>query len=497
MKKSLLLLFAVLFLININGRAQEQVIFYPDFRYDNNRGFTKQTVLFEGTEKNNIWYRVSTLPDASLLGYTREGDQKSLKVVATPATVAPNPPETKFYATETYAVVDAIDLSAFTSVYDLQMTFFSLNQFGRGDVSKMEVVLSTDYAGDVTTATWTDVTGLLDQIATGGADWVKSTLSLNDYAGEGAVTIAFKYTCSKTAEISDIEQSATWNIAEVRFTASPIQFETKTSWQFDDATSFEMINIVSTNGQGWKQVNALRPGLDNSNYKSLQMSAVYDDGGTKYVSPTESWAVLNAADYSGYSKLYLFFWNISQYKLGGDSDLSIKMSTNYIKNENDQAGAISSATWTDITSSFNLDKAIGYDSEWIWSIGEIPVDQLNPNMTIAFVYKSTDTGVADNTNRAATWRIGDVKIGGEQIPNSIGDKSNLPVQYFFPNPVSNSLNLSNEVAWVELYNINGSKVKSKANSSNNMDVSQLSPGIYILKLSLKDGSNVTTKLIKR
>jgi hypothetical protein len=290
----------------------------------------------------------------------------------------------------------------------------------------------------------------------------------------------------------------------VRFTASPIQFETKTSWQFDDLTSFEMINMVSSDGQGWKQVSALRPDLVGAEYKSLQASAVYDanDGnGTKNVSPTETWSVLSTVDFTGFSKAYLFFWNISQYKKGGDSDLRIKVSTDYVRNDADQTTAVSSATWTDITSGFVLDESLGYDSEWVWSIGALDVDQTKPNLTFAFVYTCSDTytdvNVTNVNFRAATWKIGDVKVGGEQIPTSIGDKNDLPVQYFYPNPVLNILNVSSDVTWIEVFNLNGSKARSIPNSTNTLDVSDLSSGIYILRLSLKDGSAITTKLIKR
>ena len=65
------------------------------------------------------------------------------------------------------------------------------------------MMISTDYAGDVTTATWTEIT--LDKWPAGN-NWtfVNSTADLNSYVGQ-IVTIAFKYTSTSSA-------SATWEV---------------------------------------------------------------------------------------------------------------------------------------------------------------------------------------------------------------------------------------------------------------------------------------------
>ncbi|MCU4157155.1 T9SS type A sorting domain-containing protein [Carboxylicivirga sp. A043] len=70
-------------------------------------------------------------------------------------------------------------------------------------------------------------------------------------------------------------------------------------------------------------------------------------------------------------------------------------------------------------------------------------------------------------------------------------------QLVYPNPATNYINLATEVKAVQVYNVGGSLVKQLENTNNTIEISDLSSGIYILKLSMEGGSTLTTKLIKR
>ena len=103
------------------------------------------------------------------------------------------------YAAESWLVSPAIDLtgaSAATLKFDQAVNYASPD-------GALSVMISTDYNGDVTTATWTELT--LSQWPA-GSNWtfINSTADLSQYVGQ-TVTVAFKYTSSTSA-------SATWEV---------------------------------------------------------------------------------------------------------------------------------------------------------------------------------------------------------------------------------------------------------------------------------------------
>jgi len=101
------------------------------------------------------------------------------------------------YAAESWLVSPAIALTnAATLKFDQAVNYASPD-------GALAVMISTDYNGDVTTTTWTELT--LSQWPAGN-NWtfINSTADLSNYAGQ-TVTIAFKYTSTTSA-------SATWEV---------------------------------------------------------------------------------------------------------------------------------------------------------------------------------------------------------------------------------------------------------------------------------------------
>ena len=103
------------------------------------------------------------------------------------------------YAGESWLVSPAIDLSGVSSA---KLTFSQAVNYASPD-GDLSMMISTNYNGDVATATWTELS--LDQWPAGN-NWtfVNSTADLTAYVGQ-TVTIAFKYTSSSSA-------SATWEV---------------------------------------------------------------------------------------------------------------------------------------------------------------------------------------------------------------------------------------------------------------------------------------------
>ncbi|TLX76031.1 T9SS type A sorting domain-containing protein [Labilibacter sediminis] len=502
MKKLLLIGCVALASIFTQVQAQETEIYYPDLRYATEaRGFTVHNVTVNPAVASEFWKRsLSGLPDVSELGYTRTGDQTVIS--------AKGYDGSNYYITESYAVINAVDLSTYSSIDDLKVTFFTKAQYGKVNFADFSVVITTAFTGDVTTTTWTDVTNQLDQIddhVDYDGNWTKSTLDLNDYKGESAVVLAFKYTIDADGDVdASLDRPGMWKVCEVRFTATAKALTNLMTSQFDDWSKFEFIHVTSTNAQEWVRKDALRTDLVEpvgEDYKSIQVSAVYDADGVKNVSPVEAWTVFSPVDFTGYAKGYFSFWNMSQYKKGGDSDLTIKMSTDYVRNDGDKIGAVSSATWTDITSLFFLDESLNYDSKWKYSVGEIAIDAANPNVTFALVYTCTDTYADVNgvnaDLRAGTWKISDVQAGVEPLPTAIAPVEKLNPVLFYPNPATDVVNFSSDVKDVKIYNINGQQLNIDYNVGGSINVSAYPAGIYLLAMKLSSGAVQSVKLIKK
>ncbi|WP_144395473.1 choice-of-anchor J domain-containing protein [Pleionea sediminis] len=99
--------------------------------------------------------------------------------------------------------------------------FISARNYGGDD---LKLLISTDYSGDVSTATWTDISDRADWSA-GSWEWAESgEVDITDFIG-GNITVAFQYTSSDAG-------SATWRIDYVRIVEkddgfSDVPFEVK------------------------------------------------------------------------------------------------------------------------------------------------------------------------------------------------------------------------------------------------------------------------------
>lgn len=68
-------------------------------------------------------------------------------------------------------------------------------------------------------------------------------------------------------------------------------------------------------------------------------------------------------------------------------------------------------------------------------------------------------------------------------------------QLFYPNPANRQIQLNAEVEHVSIYNVNGQSVFSQKVNAQNLDLTALQSGVYVLQLQLKSGSVITQKLI--
>lgn len=123
---------------------------------------------------------------------------------------------------------------------------------------------------------------------------------------------------------------------------------------------------------------------------------------------------------------------------------------------------------------------------------------------IASFFPSDVLGWGTNTDIGIPNSAPDVALALPFIVNgtstlSLEDYTNTDEVTIAPNPVSGFLNLSsaNDIMSIEVYNLLGQQVLiNETNDNDKIDVSQLKPGTYLVKVVSEDNQNKTIKIVK-
>ena len=144
---------------------------------------------------------------------------------------------------------------------------------------------------------------------------------------------------------------------------------------------------------------------------------------------------------------------------------------------------------------------IHYDGEPVFStlyIGANPQNDNNP----AYIQADgcevpTPTEVGDLGLGSAKWLM---SIEGEDTVMGTVDVINSSKFSVYPNPVTESFSLKidkpQDVVKVELVDLTGKQVKTFGNQIENLNVSGLAKGVYLLKVQTLSGKFLTQKIIK-
>ena len=104
------------------------------------------------------------------------------------------------------------------------------------------------------------------------------------------------------------------------------------------------------------------------------------------------------------------------------------------------------------------------------------------------------------TNMQITLAPGEYRIFGNQLATVLSNESFevFSKMELYPNPTSNAFMLSLDAKKVEIYSMTGQLIKTENNSFANkeINVSDLSKGIYIVKITNSNNLSISKKLIK-
>lgn len=239
--------------------------FYPIFHYEDfgavNRGYSVHIVANpDSQDVAQIGKRVNDIPDeadsnneythtrpVNRIPVNEPRNQKALSIVGTSS--ATN------YELEAWVVMQTVDVSnnnPYISIDDTNkyVSFWTEQRYANGGISALEVLISTDYTNNVETASWTNVTSNLAQIATSGQNpqtYLESVLDISGY-NSPTFTLAFKYS-SSTLAYMPTNRNGTFYISDVKYfvsnstlTKASIKANKKTKIHSNPFTSEILIN---------------------------------------------------------------------------------------------------------------------------------------------------------------------------------------------------------------------------------------------------------------
>lgn len=215
---------------------------------------------------------------------------------------------------------------------------------------------------------------------------------------------------------------------------------------------------------------------------------------------TDTYAVINAVNLStvpNEKDIKLSFWTIAEY-FGGPikSIFSVLVSTNF-------SGDPMNSDWTDVTSQLDqIDVDDPYDATWTKSTLNLNPWRNATNFVLAFRYQIPSSGTVNTSvtpkERPGRWQVCEVKFTyNDATITAVNDLNESTQEHFYPNPASNHIKLTADVNSIAIYTVTGETLKQIDNPSHTVDLSDLSNGVYIVKLVLKNGSVSTRKLLLR
>lgn len=182
---------------------------------------------------------------------------------------------------------------------------------------------------------------------------------------------------------------------------------------------------------------------------------------------SEGWLISPAINLTDKATATLSFEHTGKFFTANKlTEQEVLVSTNYT------SGAPSSATWTSLTVS-----SWPTGNDWVFvNSGDINLASVlgNANVRVAFKYASTASG-------AATWEIKNVAVKTTAGTNSIGGEEGDAFSF---NVVGTSLIAQGveDGTVVDIYNLSGAKVQTSVFQANQIELNNLSKGIYVLHI---------------
>lgn len=281
----------------------------------------------------------------------------------------------------TFLVGPEIDLTEVTEAY---ITINHALNYERGDINtNNSIVISKDYAGDVTTATWQVLNYNTEGLNTGFTFTEKSVNIPSEYMG-GKAVIALRHTCSET-------QSSTWEVKSLKVQEGKVDETPETPSEGDAyidepfSSSFGSFSVKTIKGTPWI--------IDYSTAKATGY-----DNATKETTPSESYIISSPVNLSASKGAYITFEYILRYVTNYGTP--VEGINNKVLITDNYTGDPATTAWTDITGTLTE----GRDwTTWYTYSANLPETFVGKNNVVIALYYSCETS-------SGTWEVKNLKM---------------------------------------------------------------------------------------
>lgn len=281
----------------------------------------------------------------------------------------------------TFLVGPEIDLTDVTEAY---ITINHAINYERGDINaNNSIVISKDYAGDVTTATWQVMDYNTDGLNSGFTFVEKSVNIPTEYMG-GKVVIALRHTCNESS-------SSTWEVKSLKVQKGKVD-ETPEKPAEDGiyidetfSSDFGSFSVKTIKGKPWI--------IDYSTAKATGY-----DNASKTTTPSESYIVSSPVNLSASKGAFITFEYILRYVTNYGKP--VEGINNKVLITDNYTGDPTTTNWTDITGTLTE----GRDwTTWYTYSANIPEAFVGKNNVVMALYYSCE-------NSSGTWEVKNLKM---------------------------------------------------------------------------------------
>lgn len=281
----------------------------------------------------------------------------------------------------TFLVGPEID---FADVTEAHITINHALNYERGDINaNNSIVISKDYAGDVTTATWEVLNYNTDGLGN-SFTFVENNANIPaEYMG-GKAVIALRHTCSET-------QSSTWEVKSLKVQEGKVDETPETPSEGDAyidepfSSSFGSFSVKTIKGTPWI--------IDYSTAKATGY-----DNATKETTPSESYIISSPVNLSASKGAYITFEYILRYVTNYGTP--VEGINNKVLITDNYTGDPATTAWTDITGTLTE----GRDwTTWYTYSANVPETFVGKNNVVMALYYSCETS-------SGTWEVKNLKM---------------------------------------------------------------------------------------
>lgn len=281
----------------------------------------------------------------------------------------------------TFLVGPEID---FADVTEAHITINHAINYERGDINaNNSIVISKDYTGDVTTATWEVLNYNTDGLGN-SFTFVENNVNIPaEYMG-GKAVIALRHTCSE-------KQSSTWEVKSLKVQEGKVDETPETPSEGDAyidepfSSSFGSFSVKTIKGTPWI--------IDYSTAKATGY-----DNATKETTPSESYIISSPVNLSASKGAYITFEYILRYVTNYGTP--VEGINNKVLITDNYTGDPATTAWTDITGTLTE----GRDwTTWYTYSANVPETFVGKNNVVMALYYSCETS-------SGTWEVKNLKM---------------------------------------------------------------------------------------